>query len=75
MGVYDIVCGVQTKCTLNPCLREYKIGDKIELRKGIYIGYEGWFRVKNNRIIDSGKNIFTKWGDKIAPKKVMELYG
>jgi len=71
MGLYDIVCGVQVKCTPNQSLKEYILDDLIELEDGIYIGYEGWFRVRNNVIIDKGKNIYDKWGNLLSLEKIM----
>ena len=71
MGVYDIVCGVQIKCTSNPTLKEYKKGDKIDLFDGLYVGYEGWFRVKKGKIIDNGTEIFDKWGTVLDLEKTL----
>ena len=71
MGVYDIVCGVQVKCTPDQILKEYDIGDFIQLEDGIYIGYEGWFFVRNSEVIDNGLNIYDKWGNLLSLEKLM----
>lgn len=69
MGVYDIVGRehIQIKCTKNPSLKHYGIGDEIQLVGGLYIGYEGWFVVSHGKIIETGAEdtIYDKWGDSI----------
>ena len=73
MGVYDTVSKrqIQIKCTPEPEMAHYDIGDEILLKDGLYIGYEGWFTVKKKKVLNSGKNIYTKWGDKMSLKKIL----
>ncbi len=73
MGVYDTVGKrkIQIKCTPEPQMAHYDIGDEILLKDGLYIGYEGWFTAKNKRVLDCGKNIYTKWGDKMSLEKAL----
>lgn len=73
MGVYDIVCGVQVKCTPDQILKEYDIGDFIQLEDGIYIGYEGWFSVRNSKVTDNGLNAYDKWGNLLSLKELSKL--
>lgn len=76
MGVYDIVGKkeIQIKCTPEPKMDHYDIGDEISLKDGLYLGYEGFFVVGKGKVKYSGDKIFTKWGDKINPKKVLDSY-
>jgi len=71
MGVYDIVCGIQVKCTPDQTLKEYKLGDLIDLKNGIYIGYEGWFNVRNRKVVDSGKDVYDKWGNLLSIEEIL----
>ena len=71
MGVYDIVCGVQVKCTPEQMLKDYEIGDFIQLEDGVYIGYEGWFSVRNSKVIENGLNVYDKWGNLLSLEKLM----
>lgn len=71
MGVYDIVCGVQIKCTPDQILKDYDIGDFIQLEDGIYIGYEGWFSVRNSKVTDNGLNVYNKWGNLLSLEKIL----
>ena len=74
MGVWDEVCGVHIKCTPNCNFEHYNIGDIISLESGLYIGYNGWFVVKNNIVKISGKSIYSKWGDSITTNKILDQY-
>ena len=74
MGVYDFVGDIQVKCTPDQSFKEYKLGDLIELHSGIYIGYEGWFRVRDSKITDIGENIFDKWGNLLLLKDILDNY-
>lgn len=73
MGLFDEVCGIQIKCTHDPILKKYNLGDKIKLEDGIYLGYEGWFRILNGKITDTGKNIFNKWGRLLSMEEILNL--
>jgi len=67
MGIYDMVGNqnIQVKCTRDPSMKHYKVGDEIELSDGLFIGHEGWFVVKDGKILTEGRDIFDKWGDGI----------
>ena len=71
MGVFDTVCGVQVKCTPDLIFKEYDIGDFIQLEDGIYLGYEGWFMVRNSKVTDNGLNVYDKWGNLLSLEKLM----
>ncbi len=76
MGVYDTVGKnkIQIKCTPEPKGDHYDIGEHIQLKDGLYLGYEGWFIVQKSKVKYFGDKIFTKWGDKINPKKVLDAF-
>ena len=72
MGLYDEVCGIQVKCLPDPRLKNYDIGDFIQLEDGIYLGYEGWFSVRNSQVIDNGYDIYDKWDDAISLREILD---
>ena len=76
MGIYDTVTEkqIQIKCTPEPCLHHYFVGDRIPLKDGLYLGNEGWFAVKTGRVIICGDKIYSKWGDRITLKKILSPY-
>lgn len=76
MGVYDTVGKeeIQIKCTPEPGMDRYNIGNEIPLRDGLYMGYEGWFVVRKKRVLNCGEDIYTKWGDKINLEKILDSY-
>jgi len=74
MSIYDTVTKkqIQIKCTPEPCLHHYLVGDLIPLEDGLYLGNEGWFSVKKGRVKDYRDKVFTKWGDEIT---LIEILG
>lgn len=76
MGMYDTVGeqGIQIKCTEQDG-SHYTLHSKIRLNDGLYIGYEGYFIVKNQTIIFTGDEpFFTKWGHEIDKHELLDLY-
>ena len=73
MGFYDMVGNqnIQVKCTRNPSMNHYNAGDEIELSDGLFIGYEGWFIVKDGKVLAEGRDIFDKWGIGISLKEIL----
>ncbi len=71
MGMFDVVCGIQVKCTPDRILKNYKIGDFIQLEDGIYIGYEGWFSVRNSEVTDCGRDVYDKWGNRLSLEELI----
>jgi len=71
MKIYDTYAGVQVKigtCEMN-C---YEIGDDVPLPDGVYVGYEGFFVVHNNKLLCLHSQITTKWGEKILPVSILK---
>lgn len=71
MGVFDEVEGIQIKL-LDCSMNEYKVGDKIDLDDGCYIGYEGAFIVKEKTIMGVAYALYTKWGDKVKAEDILD---
>ncbi len=74
MGIYDIVGieeNIQIKCTKDPCMGCYNLHDYIDLADALYVGYEGWFVVKDKRVSHIGVNMFDKWGNKLSKKDIL----
>lgn len=73
MSIYDTVTEkqIQIKCTPEPCMHHYFVGDRILLKDGLYIGLEGWFIVEKSRVKNYGERIYSKWGDKITLKEIL----
>lgn len=69
MGIYDTVGkeGLQIKCIghLELTMKHYNVRDSISLNDGLYICYGGWFVVRNQKVLCTGKRIFSKYGDEI----------
>lgn len=64
MGIYDIYEGIQLK--VGECiLKEYHIGDTVNIPDGIYIGNEGAVVIKDGKLLWTTENIQTKWGETI----------
>lgn len=72
MGVYDIVGGIQIKCTKNPKMKTYGLGSEIDLPDGCYIGYEGFFLIRSKKVIFIGLDIFDKWGNLINKAEILD---
>ncbi|MBA7706910.1 hypothetical protein ES703_115769 [subsurface metagenome] len=73
MSIYDTVTKlhIQIKCTPQPCMHHYFVGDRILLKDGLYLGNEGWFIVEKSKVISYGDKVYTKWGDKITLKGIL----
>lgn len=67
MGIWDIVEGIETKCTPEPSLKEYHYGDLIPLDDGLYFGTGGWFVIKEGKVLITGETLWDKWGNKHYP--------
>ena len=71
MGCYDELGGVQIKC--GGCdMVCFKIGDKVDVTDGIYVGYEGAAVVKDNVLVAVFPTLTDKWGGDIDPSDVLE---
>lgn len=73
MSMYDTVeQHLQVKCTSNPSLKNYKIGDEIPLSDGLYLCSEGWFVVLHGIVLEASSIIFDKWGNPLAPGEIIK---
>lgn len=73
MGSFDTVNGVmQIKCTEEPTLTNYNLGDEIPLTDGAYITYEGCFVVSKGKVSATSSVIRDKWGMYLDPKEILD---
>lgn len=71
MGIFDTYDGAQLKCG-DVCMQEYERGDKVDIPDGAYITYEGVVVVENGVLVGTFTEIFTKWGDKMDPVRILD---
>jgi len=67
MGLSDFIgekC-LQIKCTPNPGLKHYDIGEQIPLEDGLYLTLEGWFVIQQKHILCEGMKVWDKWGNQL----------
>lgn len=72
MGVYNVYAGVQLKVGENLDLTEYKIGDEVPLKNGIYIGYEGIIIIRNKKLVECYNFMWDKWGEIIKLEEILD---
>lgn len=70
MGMYNTYGSVQLKVGALT-LREYKIGDEVDIPDGIYCGREGLVVVKDGIFIVEFPALFSKWGGIISPGSIL----
>lgn len=77
MGMYDTIVdkskGIAIQIKFLDCtLDTYELNDKIDLFDGLYMGYGGYFYVKNNRILVIDNTMINKWGETIDTDKLVD---
>ena len=66
MGVYNTYGEKAAQIKLGDCcLRHFNIGDKVDIKDGIYIAYESIIVIKGGIFIAEFDELNTKWGDVI----------
>ena len=68
MGVYDEYGkkGVQLK--VGCCeLKQYKIGEKVSIPDGVYVGHEGIIVILNGKLLAEFDHIIDKYGEIVEP--------
>ncbi len=73
MGIYNTYGKVQLKVG-ELDMANYKIGDKVRISDGVYVGHDGIVVIIKGKFVAEFKNIVTTWGDSITPKKILEPY-
>jgi hypothetical protein len=73
MGVYNTYAGCQIKVSDDLSLKEFKIGDNVDIPDGIYISLDGVVVVKNNILVAANERIFDKWGNEIDQQKIISV--
>lgn len=74
MGMYDTVGQNRIQVKVNADGKHVRVGDKIDLKDGLYICYEGYFVVDKGIVLCEGKNAFTKWGDSLYTSDILYKY-
>jgi len=72
MGLFDTYENCQLKVG-DVGLKNYKIGDKVEIPDGIYIALEGIIIIKNGVLIGANEPIFDKWGMGVDQDRVIDI--
>jgi len=74
MGVMDFIGDerIQIKSTPNPEMKCYMDGDNIDLPDGLHISYEGWFVVRDKKIVQIGKEVYDKWGGELNLERIID---
>lgn len=72
MGYYDCYEEIQIK--VNPSGKTYKLGDKVEIDDGVYLGYEGVIVILGGQFIAKVDVLYDKWGGVIEPNSIIDRY-
>lgn len=71
MGVYDIYGDIQLKVG-GSCLREYDIGDTVEIPDGVYLAPDGIVVIVNGIFVATFDYLKDKWGEYYYTKDIIE---
>ena len=72
MGVYNTYGNVQIKCGNYEEFKTYQVGDKCDLKDGIYIGFEGAVVIEDKIFVATFTNLNDKWGNTLDCSKIIE---
>ena len=73
MGLYDTYGNVQIKTgLLGNEMRDFKIGDKVSLSDGVYVGYESVIVILNSIFIAEFFYLLDKYGGIIETKAMID---
>jgi len=73
MGVYNTYGNTQLKIN-EGTLKEFKIGDKVDISDGVYVGHEGVVVIKEGKMTSEFDNLTTKWGSVVTPEEVLQKH-
>jgi len=72
MGVYDHYGEEAVQLKVGPCeLKQYNVGDKVDIRDGVYIGWEGIVVIHEGKLLHVYPCLITKYGEELYPGDVM----
>ena len=71
MGIYDIYGGIQLKIG-GSSLREYDIGDTVEIPDGVYLAPEGIVVIVNGIFVATFEYFRDKWGEYYDLENIIE---
>lgn len=66
MGMFNTYDGVQLKNADSLTLRDFKKGQKCDLKDGLYVGPEGFVVIHNSRVLRSYDYVKTSHGDAVS---------
>jgi len=74
--MYNTYGTVQLKVDSNEnlLLRNFKVGDKVNISDGVYVGYEGVVIIYKGIFVKEFSNIYNKWGNKIRLDEIISGY-
>ena len=73
MGVYDTYGSSQLK--VGPCeMKVYKIGDKVWIEDGLYIGDSSFIVIARGIFMAEYDSATSKWGDKVHTDTILEPF-
>ena len=73
MGIYNTYGknGLQLKVG-DCCLKHFEIGDKVDIKDGIYLEYGGVIVIKDGIFIAEFKHLTDKWGGIIECNEILD---
>lgn len=72
--MYNIYGDVQLKNADELTLKEYKVGDKVDLPDGIYVGFEGIVVVVKGVFVEQFAFLTDKWGTEFSAHDLVESH-
>lgn len=72
--MYNIYGDVQLKNAEELTLKEYKVGDKVDLPDGIYVGFEGIVVVVKGIFVEQFAFLIDKWGTEFNTYDLVESH-
>ena len=78
MGLYNTYGETQLKAAAaqgkDLSLEVFNIGDKVDLKDGVYLGGTGAVVVIDGILVGEFKEVITSWGHKLKPKEIIDKY-
>ena len=73
MGMFDTFGEDFIQIKAGPrMMNHYRIGDPVPLDDGVYLAHDGAVVIQDGKVLVTTKDIFTKWGDPITLRELLE---
>lgn len=72
--MYNEYAGVQLKVADELKLKEFDLGDPVDIPDGIYVGHGGFVVIQTGLLIARFDTIKTSWGDEVKPDTILNDY-